>query len=94
MDLSVHWDNYTTPKTQESHLYINGQEVIWFESKDTTGDTNLIIGDLKNSDYAPLDGSIAFLSTLKHEKMTSSEIRYYHYILCNLYNVDHATINL
>ena len=92
--LSIHWDNYTTPKTQESKLYINGQEICYFKSIDKTGDVKLILGDLKNSSYFPLDGSIAFFSVLKYQKMTNKEILTYHYLLCNLWNIDHLPINI
>ena len=63
-------------------------------SKTVSGETILTIGDIKNNTNSPFDGSISFFSILKHEKMTEKEILFYHYVLCNLYNVDHNPINI
>ena len=92
--LSIHWDMYTTPNNNESSVYCNGKKLTSFTSKTVSGDTTLTIGDIKNGTNSPFDGSISFFSILKHEKMTEKEILFYHYVLCNLYNVDHDPINI
>ena len=94
MCLSIHWDNYTTPKTNESFIYCNGKQICHFESVTTTGDVKLSLGNIKNDNNGPLNGSIIFFSVLKYQKMTQEEIKFYHYVLCNLYNVDHDPINI
>ena len=92
--LSVHWDKYTTPVANESFVFCNGKKLTSFTAKTISGDSHLVLGDVKNSTFSPLDGSIIFFSVLKYEKMTHEEILFYHYILCNLYNVEHDKINI
>ena len=92
--LSIHWDMGPSPVTNESSVYCNGKKLTAFTAKNTTGDTKLTLGNIKNSDTSPLDGSIFFFSVLKYKKMVEKEILFYHYILCNLYNVEHDVINI
>ena len=92
--LSVHWDMGSSPFSNESSVYCNGKKLRSFTSKTTTGDVKLTLGNIKNSDISPFDRSIIFFSVLKYEKMTEKEILFYHYVLCNLYNVDHDPINI
>ena len=92
--MSVHWDVYTTPKDNKSSVYCNGKKLTSFTSKTVSGNTSLAIGDMTKVENSPLDGSIIFFSVLKYKKMTEKEILTYHYLLCNLYNVDHDPINV
>ena len=73
---------------------VMGKKLATFAAKTVSGDTKFILGDIKDSTNSPLDGSIAFFSVLKHEKMTEKEILFNHYVLCDLYNVDHNPINI
>ena len=94
--LSIHWDMDTTPNADESSVYCNGKKLATFTSKTSTGDSQLTIGDIKKTDVnkSPFDGSIIFFSVLKYQKMIQKDIKFYHYILCNSYNVDHDSINI
>ena len=92
--LSVHWDTDSSPLTDQSSVYCNGKLLQVFTSRSRTGNTKLVIGDLKNDVFAPLDGNIIFFSVLKYQKMREKEIKFYHYILCNLFNVEHDKISL
>ena len=91
--LSVHWDSDIST-TNQSSVWCNGKKLCNFTARSVTGNVKLTLGDIKNSNNSPLDGSIIFFSVLKYKKMIAKEILFYHYILCNLYNVDHDTINI
>ena len=91
---SVHWDMRSSQNTNESCVYCNGEKFATFTGKTVSGDTKLSLGDIKNNTNSPLDGSIAFFSVLKYEKMTEKEILFNHYVLCNLYSIDHNPINI
>ena len=85
---------HSSPVTNESSVYCNGKKLSSFTARTITGDTTLTIGDIKNNANSPFDGSIIFFSVYKYEKMTEKEIKFYNYILCNSYNVDHNPINI
>ena len=92
--LSIHWDMDTAPVNNESSVYCNGEKLTSFTAKTSTGDTNLTLGDITVNLKAPFDGSIFFFSVLKYQKMSHQEIAFYHYILCNMYNVEHLPISI
>ena len=92
--LSVYWDNYTTPAGNNSSVYCNGKKLADFQSKVTSGSTKTALGDISINKKISLDGDIAFFGILKYKKMTEKEILFYHYVLCNLYNVEHDAISI
>ena len=92
--LSCHWDNDTTPAGNNSSVFCNRKKLANFKSKVTSGSTQTALGDISTTTNTPLDGNIIFFSILKYKKMTDQEILFYHYVLCNMYNVDHDKIIL
>ena len=81
--LSVHWDNYTTPAGNNSSVYCNGKKLANFESKRTTGSTQMTLGDLNPNGVAPLDGDIAFFALYKDKLIAEKDVLLHHHVLCN-----------
>ena len=87
---------HSSPATNKSSVYCNGKKLASFTAKTSSGDTQITLGDIKKTGVndSPFNGSIIFFSVYKHEKMTEKKIKFYHYVLCNSYNVNHDPINI